>query len=436
MVIQMNYKIERLLESEQFYLGSIIQDGSLLDESRLNDRQFIKGEHRSIFKAMKNLREREKEVNLINLVQMGEQDLESFGGISYLNGIFSSVPSINAFTSYERYILEYNITQEAMKYANEFIASARDRNDLQDLSKLIHKINKLESINISKNENFKEKIKKRYEQHIESPEDGLSGADTGFETINKFTDGWQKGDLIIIGARPSMGKTALILNSALKGSEKGVFPSIFSIEMAEAQIIDRMIAITARINLMKMRNPNKLFDKRGEDWEKYTHAVGALDKLDMDIRKENTVAEMRSVVRRNIQQFPNKKHVVIIDFLTLVRSTEKKQSRHHEVEDIILDLKNLATDLNVPVIVLSQLSREVEKRQNKRPMMSDLRESGSIEQTADVIAFLYRADYYNNDTEVKNIVEIDFAKNRNGIIGVIELAFIREYNLFTDLRRV
>src|SRR5690606_13724336 len=227
------------------------------------------------------------------------------------------------------------------------------------------------------------------------------------------------------------------INSFLRAASRNpnLHVTFFSIEMGEGQIIDRLIASLGGLNLFKMRNPKKHF-KTDDEWDRYSNAIGILEKLNLDIRDENTVQDMRAAVRRNISQKPNHDHIVFIDYLTLIRPTHSKQSRHHEIEEISRSLKDMARDFNIPVVVIAQLSRSVEQRQNKRPMLSDLRESGAIEQDADMVLFLYRDEYYNPDTDARGIVEVLIPKNRNGEAGTfIELYFDKETNVFTDLAR-
>ncbi|RVT56432.1 replicative DNA helicase [Niallia taxi] len=425
-------KYELAIEIEQYFLGSILLDGSLMEETNLTPEHFIEAPNRELFRTMQELRKAGEEVNLINLTRLGTSKTKVFGGRKKLSQLAAAVPSVSAFKKYEKSIIEFHSVQSAIKFANDFLRDTQDSNKIQQLSSFIQNINKLEGDTVAESLDFKQKLTKRMQEHSKTPQKGMSGTDTGFLNLNRITDGWQSGDLIILGARPSMGKTAFALNSALEGSKKSeVYATIFSIEMKEEAIIDRLIATEGNINVMKMRNPNRHFNDK--DWENYTKATGTLAKLNIDIRpEENNVPNMRAVVRRNIKNHPDKKHVVVIDFLTLIKSVEKKQSRHSEVEDIVLDLKQMAKDLNVPVIVIAQLSRDVERRDNKRPVLSDLRESGSIEQTADLVIFLYRDEYYNPDTKTPGVTELLIAKNRNGKVGTLNMRFAKETNTFYE----
>lgn len=347
--------------------------------------------------------------------------------------MINSVPSIHSFKTYEKNILDYHTVQQAQQIAGEFLENTKTNYRTKHLTKLIESVHRIETNSVMETSTIHEKIKKRYDQLMSLSTSGLSGVNTGYENLNELTDGWQQGDLIIIGGRPSMGKTAFILNSILNaGKQSNVFSTLFSLEMTEGPILDRLIASNARINLMKMKHPKKLFE--ASDYGKYTKSMGEISNLSIDIRNENSVAEMRSVMRKNIRDNPEQKHVVFIDYLTLIAPKEQKQSRNNEVEEIARDLKKMALDLNIPVIVLSQLSRNVEQRQDKRPMMSDLRESGALEQIADIIGFLYRDDYYNKDAEATGKTELIIAKNRNGAIGKLLMKFYKLTNYFTEWR--
>ncbi|WJW97215.1 replicative DNA helicase [Priestia aryabhattai] len=428
----MNQKVEQALENEQFYLGSILAEGMLIEEATLSMEHFLKEEHKKLFKLLLEFRDENKTINLYSISQLGRKTVDSLGGIRYLTDMALSVPSISSFKVYEKQILSYWLINRASHLARDFIQRAEDAININLLNQLIQKLTELETKTVENTMNFKELLIKRHEDHLSSSAEGLTGVDSGFRELNTLTDGWQQGDLIIIGARPSMGKTAFALNSVLNGClDDRVLATVFSLEMSKEQILDRLIAITGGINLMKMRNPNKNFTD--SDWDRYTQATGYLEKVNIQIQNENEIPSMRTIIRRSKVEYKDKKHVVFIDFLTLIKPTGFEKNRHLEVEQIILELKRMAVNLQVPVIVLAQLNRQIEQRVDKKPVMSDLRESGSIEQTADIIIFLHREDYYNSDTELKGITEVHVAKNRNGAIGKTDMLFIKETNLFKEM---
>lgn len=427
-------KYEVAMQNEGMFLGCILSDPTLLDESVLSPEQLSYPPHREIYKDMMELSKEGKEISVFGLAQLGESRTMQYGGMDYLNDLIQSVPSIHGFKTYQQSIVNFHTVYKAQQAVNNFMESTREVHDIKELSKLIRNVTELEGLTVSNNLTFKQKLLERVQQHFDSPESGLSGVNTGYMNLNKMTDGWQKTDLIIVAARPSVGKTAFVLNSILNGlkKEKDIFATFFSIEMADGPVIDRLIASEANINLMKMRNPNKSFTP--EEWNRHSHAVGLIEKLNFDIKRENTVPEIRAAIRRNIKEHPDKKHIVAIDFLTLIKHISPSGNNHQDVSDIVRDLKGIAVEFNIPMIVISQLNRGVESRQDKRPNMSDLTESGTIEQIADVVALMYREDYYDKDKkENNNIVEINFAKNRQGIVDRVKMRFQKETNTFYDI---
>ncbi|MBT2710406.1 replicative DNA helicase [Bacillus sp. ISL-47] len=428
-------RIEQQIQNEQFFLGSILQDWSLIEEASLQPKHFYHNQHKALFTKMLELKKQGQRVDLYVMSQLGDSAIDSFGGFSYLSELASCVPSISIFYKYQEQIYSFWMIQQAKESVNKFLEEAEDVIDPILLMELLERLSALELDIVKGRESFRELMAARYEEHLSSPESGLSGVDTGYPNLNVLTDGWQHGDLIIIGARPSMGKTAFALNIVLNGCRKdNIKAMFFSLEMSKEQIVDRLIALAGEINLMKMKNPNKHFSQ--DDWNRYHRAVAILDKLHLETSLENSVPAMRALIRKSVRENRNKKHVIIIDFLTLIKPTKRGTSRHHEIEQIVLDLKRMAVELKVPIIVLAQLSRQIEQRQDRRPLMSDLRESGAIEQTADMILFLYRDDYYNQSEKRKGITEIHVAKNRNGAIGKLEMRFIRETNVFKPLNEL
>ncbi|WP_423798174.1 replicative DNA helicase [Neobacillus sp. SAB-20_R2A] len=263
----------------------------------------------------------------------------------------------------------------------------------------------------------------------------MVGIPSGFYDLDRLTGGFQASDLVIIGARPSMGKTAFALSLALQAAEEDV-SLIFSLEeMSKKQLIKRMTGCTGRIDSIKMRNPQQSF--QDEDWEQFANGIGKLSHLNLHIfdRAGMDVAYIRSKVRKARRTYGEQRRMlVVIDYLQLLEGDRKNyQNRQAEISEISRALKTMARELNVTVIALSQLSRGVETRHDKHPILSDLRESGQIEQDADLIAFLYRDDYYSSDSSKKNRMEIILAKHRNGPTGTIELGFNKEYGAFVNL---
>ena len=262
----------------------------------------------------------------------------------------------------------------------------------------------------------------------------VTGIPSGFVELDRMTAGFQRNDLIIVAARPSVGKTAFALNIAQNvGRVTGENVAVFSLEMGAEQLVMRMLCAEGNINAQNLRT-GALTD---EDWRKLTMAMGSLSNsgIFIDDTPGIRISEIRSKCRRLKQE--HGLGMILIDYLQLIQGSGRssQENRQQEVSEISRSLKGLARELEVPVIALSQLSRGVEQRQDKRPIMSDIRESGSIEQDADIVAFLYRDDYYDQESENKNIIEIIIAKQRNGPTGTVQLAFVKEYNKFVNLER-
>jgi len=262
---------------------------------------------------------------------------------------------------------------------------------------------------------------------------GVTGIPSGFPDLDRMTSGFQRSDLIIVAARPSVGKTAFALNIAQNvGVRARETVAIFSLEMSASQLVQRMVCAESNVDAGRLRTGRL----EGDDWEKLTMAIGALSEAEIyiDDTPGVTVADIRAKLRRLKKE--RGLGLVVIDYLQLIQGRGKPgENRQQEVSEISRTLKQIARELEVPVIALSQLSRGVEQRQDKRPMLSDLRESGSIEQDADIVAFLYRDDYYDRETERKNIIEIIIAKQRNGPVGTVELVFLKNFNKFVSLDR-
>ncbi|MCG0314173.1 MAG: replicative DNA helicase, partial [Calditerricola sp.] len=260
----------------------------------------------------------------------------------------------------------------------------------------------------------------------------VTGVASGYPDLDRMTSGFQPSDLIIVAARPSVGKTAFALNIAQNVGIRGETVAIFSLEMSAQQLVTRMLCAEGNLEAHKLRTGYL----EEEDWERLTMAISTLSKapIFIDDTPGITVTEIRSKLRR--LKAERGLSLVVIDYLQLIQGRSRyAENRQQEISEISRSLKGIARELHVPVIALSQLSRAVEQRQDKRPILSDIRESGSIEQDADIVAFLYRDDYYDPETDRKNIVEVIIAKQRNGPTGKVELVFLKEYNKFVSLDR-
>lgn len=416
------------LEAEQSYLGCILTDGELIKETTLQPKHFHGSSNQSLFGALQRLDGKGEPIDVVTVMTELGNDLYNIGGRKYISDLMNSVASLEPFKTYEKYILESWKIRKAQEIQSKEI------HDLNDLSYLMNEFSELELENADDDYDHKEAIQELY-QNIDEQETGLSGIDTGFKDLNRMLDGFQGGDLIISAARPSMGKTAKMLNHAIKHCENGGLTVIFSLEMDHESLNKRMLATIGRIDGHKMKNPKHYFDS--SDWDRYSKAIGILGEFNLYIydKSGQTVQEIRAKINKLKRKYPDTPMLILIDYLQLIRSNGRSESKNIEVGEITRSLKELARDTESPVYLLSQLSRGVESRQDKRPMMSDIRDSGSIEQDADVIEFLYRDDYYNHDSQNKNIIEVIIAKQRNGAVGTVELQYQKEYNLFSDLAK-
>lgn len=414
------------LEAEQSLIGSILTEPSLIKETILQPNQFYAKENKLIFGALKELDKKGDHIDVVTLLTELGNNANQIGGRKYLSDLLNSVASVEPFKTYEKHILESWKIRQAKALQEKKI------NSLDDLNDMMSNLSELQEVGAENEYNHKQAVIDLFEK-IESQPKGLSGIDTGFEDLNRMLDGFQGGDLIISAARPSVGKTAKMLSHALAHCLNGGLTAIFSLEMDSESLNKRLLANIGKINLGKLRNPNQYFNV--DDWNKLTKAVGVLSELNLHIfdKSGQTVQEIRSQVKKLKRQYPDVPMLIQIDYLQLIRTSQRYESKNIEVGEITRSLKELAKETNSPVYLLSQLNRGVESRQDKRPLMSDIRDSGSIEQDADVIEFLYRDDYYNPDSNKQNILEVIIAKQRNGAVGTVELYYQKEFNLFTGL---
>lgn len=431
------------LEAEQAVLGALFLDSSkigLANEELIPD-DFYHSRHKLLFDVMISLYMEGTELDLVTVVDRINKrgQLESLGGISYIAELAESSPTAANIQYYINIVKEKSILRNVVKTCQSIMEKTYESEEgLESVIDYAEKSILQISPHLKGGEltSIKDVLFDSYNTITDlSMKDGdITGMATGFVDLDRVTAGFQKSDLIIIAARPSVGKTAFALNIASNSAKfTGENVAIFSLEMGKEQLVNRMISAEGNIDGQKIRT-GKLEDK---DWTSLTYAVGNLSKrgLFIDDTPGITVSEIRSKCRRLKQS--DGLGMILIDYLQLISgsSHSKRENRQQEVSEISRSLKMLAKELQVPVIALSQLSRGVESRQDKRPMMSDIRESGSIEQDADVVAFLYRDDYYDQETEVKNVIEIIVAKQRNGPVGTVELGFIKEYNKFLSLDR-
>lgn len=339
--------------------------------------------------------------------------------MSYLLGLAESIPTTENFHFYEKLLVESYTNQLMRQSAIKYIENPSD-DALLGLKQQLHLMGQDPEAD---EQTVKEQLSDIAMEMISSPVQ--TGFSTGFEDYDKMTGGAQRGDLIIVAARPSMGKTAFALNIAMNHCKNGGAVDLFSLEMGSKQLLQRMISSEARIDGQKWRT--MCFS--AEDYKRSFHAIGEIAEWDLSIHeRQQTVQDITTKIRASVTGDPDHDHIIIIDYLQLMNVKGRYERRDLEVGAITRELKLLARELNIPIILLSQLSRSVEQRQDKRPMMSDLRESGNIEQDADVISFLYRDDYYSK--EGSDVVEVILRKQRNGPVGTVMLGFEKEFGRF------
>lgn len=428
------------IEAEQAVLGAIFLEPQAIASASevLLAEDFYRASHQRIFEVMLQLSEKGEPIDLVTVTTAlsNNKTLDEIGGVSYLSDLANSVPTAANIEYYTKIVEEKSTLRRLIKTATNIVTSGYSEEEeldgvLNDAEKSILEV--AQRNNSGKFKNIKDVLIEVYDniEQLHNRDADVTGVPTGFRDLDKMTSGFQRNDLIIIAARPSVGKTAFALNIAQNvatNTDENV--AIFSLEMGAEQLVMRMLCAEGNIDANHLRTGN--LDT--EDWGKLTMAMGSLSNagIFIDDTPGIKVNEIRSKCRRLKQE--HGLGMILIDYLQLIQgSGSSKENRQQEVSEISRALKGLARELNVPLIALSQLSRGVESRQDKRPMMSDIRESGSIEQDADIVGFLFREDYYDQESEKQNIIEIILAKQRNGPVGSVELAFVKEYNKFVDL---
>ncbi|RJX40899.1 replicative DNA helicase [Paenibacillus pinisoli] len=433
------------LQSEHAVLGSILLDQSAYDivAEILQGGEFYDQSHARIFRAMRQLREDEQPVDLVTLTGrlQDSEELDKIGGVSYLAKMAESVPTASNVAHYAGRVQDIFLRRQAVDVALNLLRNAGEQQDVKGFIAIAETaVSKLSDQTVPAREfvGMKQVLMQVWDEAEEryNTKDinrGVTGIPSGFIDLDRMTAGFQRHDLIIVAARPSVGKTAFALNIAQNvGVRAKETVAIFSLEMSAAQLVQRMICAEGQIDGSRMRTGR--FE--AEDWDRMALAVGVLANADIQIDDTPgiTVNEIRAKCRRLKKE--RGLGMILIDYLQLIQGNSRRgANRQEEVSQISRTLKQIARELEVPVIALSQLSRGVEQRQDKRPMMSDLRESGSIEQDADIVAFLYRDDYYDKESDKKNIIEIIISKQRNGPVGTVELVFLKNYNKFVNLEQ-
>ncbi|OBT23753.1 replicative DNA helicase [Vibrio lentus] len=432
------------LEAEQSVIGGLLLDNERWDtvSEKVVSKDFYSRPHRLIFEAVKDILEESSPLDLITLSEHLElrEQLEEVGGFAYLADLAKNTPSAANINAYADIVAQRALVRSLIGVANEIADSGYDpqgrtSEELVDLAE--SKVFAIAEGRASENEgpqnvdSILEKTLERIEILYKTPQDGVTGVDTGFNDLNKKTAGLQGSDLIIVAARPSMGKTTFAMNLCENAAMKQDKPVlIFSLEMPAEQLMMRMLASLSRVDQTKIRT-GQLDD---EDWARISSSMGILmDKKNMYIDDSSglTPTEVRSRARRIAREHDGIS-MIMIDYLQLMRVPSLSENRTLEIAEISRSLKALAKELNVPVVALSQLNRSLEQRADKRPVNSDLRESGSIEQDADLIMFIYRDEVYNPDSSLKGIAEIILGKQRNGPIGSVRLTFQGQHSRFDN----
>jgi len=430
------------LEAEMAVIGAILLDGEAIVTAmeRITEDDFYRAAHQYIFAAMSELYQEQEPVDLVTLTArlQNKQQLEEVGGVSYLADLANSVPTAANVDYYAQIVEEKSLLRRLIRTATHIATNGYAGSEdvgalLSEAERRIMEVSQRRSTTgFTSIRDVLMDVFDRVE-FLYHHKGGTTGIPSGFADLDRMTSGFQRSDLIIVAARPSVGKTAFALNIAQNvGVRAKETVAIFSLEMGAAQLVQRMICAEANIDAGRMRTGFL----EPDDWSKLTMAIGTLSEANIfiDDSASLTVSDIRSRCRRLKQE--KGLGLILIDYLQLIHGRGKPgENRQQEVSEISRTLKQIARELEVPVIALSQLSRGVEQRQDKRPMMSDLRESGSIEQDADIVAFLYRDDYYDKESEKKNIIEIIIAKQRNGPVGTVELAFLKNFNKFVSLER-
>lgn len=426
------------LEAERSVLGSILLDDQALNviSDFLLPTDFYSSPHKVIFESILDIA---KKFNRIDLVTLQDElskrgHLEAIGGVAYLLSLQEEMPTIGMIESHARIVKEKAILRELIGCAASIISTCYQQQEeeietiLDEAERIIFNIaNKRAASNFVQLNIW---LKKTFQQlnEIKSNRKGITGITSGYSKLDEMTSGFQSSDLIVLAARPSMGKTALALNIAVHAAHEGMNVGFFSLEMSAEQLTLRLLATESGVSHQHLRNATITSD----EWIEVTNTASRLAqlKLFIDDTAMLSVMDLRAKARK--LKAEHQLHLLVVDYLQLLMPSRRHENRHQEVSEISRSLKALAKELQIPIVALSQLSRAVDARMDKRPLLSDLRESGAIEQDADLIMFLYRDVVYNPETENPELSELIVGKQRNGPTGTVYLQFIRELTKFQD----
>ena len=430
------------VEAEQAVLGSMLTDKDAVISAIevLKEEDFYRTDNKSIYEAIINLYNRAEPIDIITvkaeLESLGK--FEQVGGLEYLASLPDKVPTTANAMKYIKIVEEKSTLRNLIKTANEIIELGYD--PTEDVSDIMEGAEK-KIFNIMQNNDkksyspIKDILVDSFTQleELYNRKQHITGVPSGFTELDYKTAGFHGSDLVLIAARPAMGKSAFALNIATNAAVRANVPvAIFSLEMSKEQMVNRILCSEAMVDSNKVRT-GKLEE---DDWTKLAGSIGPLSDAEIYIDDTPGISVME--IRAKCRKLKLEKNIgmVVIDYLQLVQGSNKRNgSREQEISEISRSLKILAKELNVPVIALSQLSRAVEQRPDHRPMLSDLRESGAIEQDADIVMFLYRDDYYNPDSEKKDIAEVIIAKHRGGSLGTVDLLWLGSYTKFVNLEK-
>ena len=426
------------IEAERSVLGSMMIDKNVIVQAAetLKAEDFYRDAHKYIFKSIVEMYQKDEPIDEITLLEYlkSTDRLEKAGGISYITEIGSSVLTTANVKSYIKIVEDKSTLRKLIESSTKIIESCYNNQD--DVEKVIDTAEKkifdlAEKKNSSDFEPLSNILERGFEQieALFNNKGEVTGVGSGFKDLDELTSGFQKGDMVLIAARPSMGKTTFALNIAEHAAlRQGKSVVVFSLEMSKEQLAYKLLCSEANVDMLKLRTG----DLEDTDWENIARASGPLSsaKIYIDDTAGVSIMEMRSKCRRLKMEYGV--DLILIDYLQLM-SGSGEESRQQEVSEISRNIKAIAKEMQCPVIALSQLSRAPEQRADHRPMLSDLRESGSIEQDADLVMFLYRDEYYNKETEEKNVAECIIAKQRNGPVGTVKLAWIGQFSKFGNL---
>ena len=427
-------------EAEAGIISAMFKDREVIQDivQLVRDTDFYKPENAILFKAILEIDESGQSVDLVTMTNKLRKEnlLEKAGGVFYLGQIAAAPSTVYNVKQYAKIVQEKSTMRQLIRISDSIRNRCFDDAEpvesiLDDAERLVLDISKQRQRNdVTRVDEIVPTNLEKIEEAAKQ-EDEITGIPSGFIDLDHMTNGWQRSDLIILAARPAMGKTALCLNMAANAAIDYHYPvAIFSLEMSKEQLVMRMLAAAARIDQKRLRtgqlNP--------DEWGAFLQKIGPLTSapIYIDDTPAITIRELRAKARR-LQSREGDLGLILVDYLQLMGGSGNSENRQQEVSEISRSLKALARELNVPIIALSQLSRTVEQTKDKRPQLSHLRESGSLEQDADIVLFIHREEYYNEDTDRRGIADVIIAKHRNGPTGTVELAFQNELTRFDNL---